>query len=269
MPDEIEVPIGPEDGGDAAQPTETPAKKVAELDAYVPVSDDIDEDFRDKPLSEVFRVAKQHKEEAKKAYGQNAEMNNLRSRAEMAERLVQSLNQRQQPAYDPQEVTQRMLADPLSVLAPVIQQHMQPVMQELQQLRQQTAQGHSEMARERARGAVGVDAKAWNEYTPAMAALMFARNQNPDDPNAWIQAFEPFKAAVGAKVTLRPNDPPPVGQARSTPSRESAPKLSSRDERNLAELADMAGIKKGTPAWDRLVKDIANDPVAMGAWGNE
>lgn len=252
-------PAEPEVASTESQP------KYAALDAVLPDSDDVDEDFRGKPLADIIRVAKQHKQEAKKAYEVGSRYNDLESKYRVAEALLNELRQRNQqpqtPPPSPDELVQRFAQNPPEFLNQYVQQATAPLYQELQMLRAQTLEQRAESAREAARTAVGIkDREAWYELRRPLAMFLSANNADPTDPRAWQEAFDAYKASasrVAAPVEIPKAAPPPTGQARSTVREVTRPRLSERDRRNLADLADSFGIKPGTKAFEELESRIA------------
>lgn len=265
---EVEAPSAPET---PAAP-EAPTKTFATLDHVMPETDDIDEDYRGKPIKEVLRVARQHKEEVKQAYNVRSDINNYKSRAEMAEAMLRMVRE-QAPArqeQDPQVVLQQLAADPARVMSAVARQNMAPLEKQMEELRFESYQGRAEMAREKARQRAGVDEETWDKFTRGMAGLINAAAADPATPKSWADAWDVYEPAVTPKVRVPTTGQAPVGQARSSaPKQNSGPRLSQRQENNLSELAGIFDIKKGTKAWDNLVKEIQSDPSAMGATFNE
>lgn len=279
--DAPDTPDTPDDGtpapGSVAAPADVPAPDApaapaapsyAALDARIPVADDIDEEFRDKPLSEILRVAKQHKEEAKLGYTARKEVNDQRSRADMAEGMLRVLRERQATPPVPAEPPDPQLEASRRFVQSQVQPIVQPIQEELERLRGESYSARAENARLAARPA-SIDADTWNEVARPIASIIHANGGDPTDKSTWNSAFEAYKAPLAKLAPRQAPAPapaaPPAGQARSTPTARSAPRLSARNEKNLEEMAGMFKIKRGTPAWDQLVKDIQNDPRAMGA----
>jgi hypothetical protein len=215
-------------------------------------------------------VAKQHKEEAKQAYEAKNKYNEIESRARMQEALLEHFK-RQQSAPAPQappsdeEFLQQFAQRPTQVLPQTIQQYVAPLQQQMQVLQYESLQARAEAAREMARTKAGLDEPTWNELRQPIASFMLARGADPTNPMEWVASLDMYKKLAPKFVTraeVAQPAAPPAGQARSVSRPSSAPRLSARDERNLADLAEASGIKKGTPAWDRLVSEIANGGAA-------
>lgn len=245
-----------------AQPDEQaapPAPKFAALDEVVPEADDIDEDFRGKPISEVIRIATQHKHEIGVSRKKSQEYNQIESRLRMNEAALEFIKQQQAQASRAPEPTaeqfiERFAANPSPVLRDEINQYIAPLQQQLEATKGELFQMATERARERARQASGLDEETWEAITPGISAFMWAANADPRDPRAWMEAAERQKQVAQrvsrpAAEVARPASPP-GGNARSQVRPQSpAPRLKSRDRENAADLLSGFGITPDDPAF--------------------
>jgi hypothetical protein len=259
---------------DASASTES-VPNYAPLDAVLPDADDVDADFRGKPIAEVLRVAKQHKEEAKKGYEKAAQYNDLESELRMQRALNEVLRRQSTPQPqaapppDNERFLQRFAENPTQVLPEEIQRHVAPMVaqltEKLREMEWETVQTRAESARDRARVAAGLDTDTWNALRQPIASFMAARGADPTNESEWFNSFQMYKSMASKLVPrteIATPSAPPAGQARSVSRPSSTPRLSARDEKNLERLAAGMGIKKDTPAWTTLVTEIA-------AGGNE
>lgn len=270
IPDEVQESPAVEASTESVEPT-----KFAELDALLPDADDVDEDFRGKPLADVIRVAKQHKEDAKRGYEASKRLNDAESRARMAEAAVEFARQQwaaqqaapQQPRETDEAFIQRLANRPTEVLPEVIDQRVAPVVERLQRAETTIARYQADMAQEQAREALGFDRETYQELRPAMAAYMAANGWPISDPRAWYTAGERFRevaARLNPQIQTQPQvevprqAAPPGGAARSQVRPNATPKLKARDRENAVDLLDAFGIKPDTPEFAAFEAHVAS-----------
>lgn len=255
--------------------TESVEPKFAELDALLPDADDVDEDFRGKPLADVIRVAKQHKEDAKRGYEASKRLNDAESRARMAEAAVefakQQFAQQNAPAPQPRETDeafiQRLANRPTEVLPEVIQQQVAPFVERINRTEAALARYQADAAQEQAREALGFDRETYQELRPAIAAYMAANGWPIADPRAWYAAGDQLRAVAArlnpqaqAQVEVPRQAAPPGGAARSQSRPSTAPKLKARDRENAVDLLDAFGIKADSPEFEKFETFAASRP---------
>ena len=261
-----EVPDGdePEQADATAQPD---SRKQAELDALIPDSADIDEDFRGKPVNEVLRIASQHKHEIGVARRKSQEFNTLESRARIAEEALQwwkaqgpqHQGQPQREEETDEALLNRLSARPTEVLPEKIREYVEPLERQIHEQNVRLVRIQADGAREQARAALNMSPDMWEAITPQLAAITASRQWSIEDPNAWYAAGYEY---VQNLERLRPPAPrapavsvpapaaPPGGTARSQ-SRPfgSASRLKGRDLENASDILAGFGIKPDSKAF--------------------
>jgi len=268
IPDDVQESPAEEASTESVEPT-----KFAELDALLPDADDVDEDFRGKPLADILRTAKIHKEDAKRGYEASKRANDLESRARIAEAAVefarQQWAQQNAPAPQPRETDeafiQRLANRPTEVLPEVIQQHVAPFAERLQRTEATLARYQADTAQEQAREALGFDRETYQALAPAMAAYMAANGWPIGDPRAWYAAGDQFRNAAARlnpqaqqQVEVPRQSAPPGGAARSQSRPSVTPKLKARDRENAVDLMDAFGIKADSPEFAAFEAHVAS-----------
>lgn len=261
--EKVTPPATPESATPAPASTESPATppNYAAVEALIPDAEDIDPDFRGKPIKDILRVAKQHKEEAKASYSRNQELKDLQERmirneALLAQRLQQAAPA--QPQITREQWLEQFANDPTNVLPAEIQRHVQPLVQQLTETQRSLVQMRAESAREQARVASGVAPEAWERLARPLAAIMYTNQMDPGVAANWTKAFNDFKEDMGVVAPQRSAAPapPPGGQARSTPG---VPGLGSskltKAELEWAKILD-PDIYKDEKNLDKLAKEL-------------
>lgn len=254
-----EIPDEEPESPAAPASTESQPPKVAELDALLPDAEDVDEEFRGKPVTEAVRLAKQWKHEAKVAAERNQHWNTIVSRAEMAEKALEFFKQQnaQRPAPQPEtdeSLLQRLSQRPTAVLPEVVQQYTAPLQQQLEEQRREMFAMQAENARITAAKMAGVDdLDAWESLKWRLAPIMQANQWDPRDPRAWAEAKNIYLADADRfakpRVEVPKTPAPPGGNARSQVRTGNAPRLRSRDRQNAEDLLAGFGIAPDDPAF--------------------
>lgn len=269
-----DLPGGEEPEQEASTATpDAAAAKFAELDALVPDSADIDEEYRNKPVREVIRIATQHGHEIGVSRKKSQEFNALESRANLAEQAVawwqqQGRAQNAPPQAPPEETDEALLdrlsARPTQVLPEKIREYVEPLERRLYEQDVRLLRMAADGAREQARTALGISSEEWEYATPQLAAITASRQWNIEDPNAWYAAGQEL---IRAGERLRPPPPaprapavtvpapaaPPSGGSRSTarPS-TGALKLKPREQDNAIAIMAGFGITPDNPKFDEF-----------------
>jgi hypothetical protein len=253
-----------------AQTPAAPAPKYAELDAAVPDDYD-DEELRGKPVKEVLslaRKAKQYEHEIGVSRKKSMEYNDLAARVEMQQKMIDMLSRQGATKPEPPELLrQRLVADPRGFVG----QELSPVLAELQDVKGRLYQTQAENARERARATLRVESGVWDEYAPALAAIMHARGLDPAAPQSWTEAAKSFRGVLSPKAEVPKPAAPPAGQAKSSGrTATGGPKFkSAREERAARDVALTMGYKPGTKRYDELMAELASDGQAAGEADDE
>ena len=274
MPEVAEIPVDNsapalDPQGDAAATPTPPGLNYAALDALLPDTDDVPEYLRGKPLKEAARLADQWRGEAATANRENREAN--RERLRLAEAMLEL---RSQPPLQAPRAPQRVyvpdgqgnaVEQPLDAL---IAQHLRPIQEKLQDAENSSFFLASESARERARAAANVPSDVWEEASPDLGAILRANALDTRDPKNWTQAWNlALKRAsrmVGQRAPTPQMPAPPVGSAMSTAAARQAPRLTEAQRRNIDDVATLAGIKKDSPTYKKLISRAAKDAEAGG-----
>lgn len=276
--DELLQGDDPQPAAPEAQPesVDAPPVKYADLDAVLPDSPDIDEDFRGKPIADVVRVAKQHKGEAGVAATRNGQWNQMvaeRDAAKLALQYFQGQQQQQQAAAPQQqreteeEYLQRLALRPQEVIGDQVRQEMDPIREELRQTREQMLRLRADGAQIAARDGLQIEPQLWQAISGPVSTFMAYNRWPLDDPNAWAEAarryldsarqiaqrFQPAPAQQQPTVDVPRAAAPANGTARSQ-SRPAATghKVSPRLKTELAAIASAFGLDaKGIEALER------------------
>lgn len=261
--EKVTPPAEPESATPAPASTESPATppNYAAVEALIPDAEDIDPDFRGKPIKDILRVAKQHKEEAKASYSRNQELRDLQERITRSEALLaQRLQQAgpQQPQMTREQWLEHFANNPQAVLPEEFSRYVGPLQEKLTAAESKVFKISAELARERAQRVVGVNEETWERLTPRLANILMVRNADPESPQNWVAAYNEYKEDMGLVAPQRSATPapPPGGQARSTPG---APGLGSskltKAELEWAKILD-PDIYKDEKNLDKLAKEL-------------
>lgn len=256
---EIETAEPQQDAQEAQTPAE-PAKNYAPLDGVIPDDYD-DEEFRGKPVAEILRVAKQYKQEIGVARGKSRDYNDVSARLDALQRAVEAERNRQ--PQRPQETTEQQLNRLRTAPDRFVDERVNPVREDINTVRQEIAFERAERARDKARSLGNFDEAAWDENTPAIAAIMHARGLSASEPKDWLKAAEPFKPVLVSKPKAEvPTSAAPVaGGAKSTVKPgPSAPRFKNKQAETAAkEAASFMGYKPGTKRYDELLEELARE----------
>lgn len=258
LPDENGGAVVAPDPSAAAVASTESQRTVAALDAVLD-GDDVDEDFRGKPVAEVLRVAKQHKHEAKIAATRNQEFNELQSQLEMSRGLLRVLQQQAPaPPRQPQVTDEDFYGSPTQAAAALAEERVRPLEAQIQALQYNSYQQAAESARVAARPA-HIDKETYDALRGPLAAIMSAREYDPAG-DGWALALKDYTehlTKLAPRAAIPRAGAPPTGQARAG-ARPAAPvaRLSDRDRRNLSAMAASFNIKPGTKAFETLEQQI-------------
>lgn len=249
----------------AAQPGSEAHVKLAELDALVP--DDAPEAFRGKPISEVLRVAEQHKYEAGLAAQRNQQWNQMQAERDAARLALQYFQQQQAaqqqqaqaPSETQDEYLQRLASQPREVIHGEVDSRVDaridPVVQELQRTRSDLMRIRGDQAQFMARNSLGIDPETWSMMAGPVSTFM-AYNQWPlDNPDAWAEAGRRYVVSaqqIVARTAQGQNPPPtvevprpgapPNGAARSAARPASTRPLKPGVKSELEAIASAMGL---------------------------
>lgn len=244
---------------------ETPAstdsqKKYATLDAVIPADYD-DEDFRDKSLDEVLRIAKQHKHEIGVARKKNMEYNNLEGEVKVLKANLDFLTRQQQQPK--QQMTREQMRQ-YSQAAPdqFVDERISPVLQEVNEMKSRLYRAETERVRERAGRLSGIDPEVWEDLKGPLASIIYASQGDASQEQTWIEAAEKYKkqaARLSPKVSVPTPAAPPAGQARSTSTaKPSTPKFkSAADEEMAKDMLKAQGIMPGSKYYNEGLAKLA------------
>lgn len=276
MPD-VEIPV--ETPAPEAEPQieeQEPESPPAYLspDHVFPESDDIPEPLRGKKLGEALRVFEQQRTEASSANAANRQLHE--QQLEVARELLASRRGSSQQQQRPQQPTEPILYRagtdesgnavavpvPLSELRSLL---IGPLQQQLEEVHTNTFIHDSEAARIAARPP-DIPPDVWDELRPELGMFMGVRSMDTRVKQSWTAAINGVRQRLGklgirtaaAPPPVAPNSP--VGNATSLPapqSKNGMPRLSAADQRELDEVAQITGMKKGSPTYIKAAKSIA------------
>lgn len=260
------------DGGEApetdptpdAQPESEPTAEVkfVELDAVLPDDPSIPESYRGKKVTDMVRVAEQHKYEAGVAATRNQEWNRMQTERDAArialeffQRERQAAQQPPQPAETPEEYLQRLALRPEEAIDERVDNKMRPVLDELRQTREELFRSRADQARLSAMDGLGIPQEVRNEISASVGTFMAANNWPANDPNAWaeatrryldsafrtVQRLTPKQQAESPVEVPRPGAPP-NGTARSQSRPASTVRLKPALRGMLDDIAEAAGL---------------------------
>lgn len=107
-----------------------------------------------------------------------------------------------------------------------------------------------DMAREKARSALGIDPDVWNSITPALAAHMAANNYDPRDDQAWLHSATMYKqqAARFFPQPVKTEAPPnPAGQAKPAATTPTQRKVATTGNKHVD-----SALKEQLETWNKL-----------------
>ncbi len=258
--DEAEPSAEPE-----AQPESTPAPEVkfAELDAVYPDDPSIPEAYRGKAITDVVRVAEQHKYEAGVAATRNQEWKKMqaeRDAANLALRFFQQERAQQQapqiPTESHDEYLQRLAMQPREVIGEQMREEMRPIVDQLRQTQEDLFRARADQAQSVARARLGIPDDVWGEISGDVGTFMAYNNWPVNNPDAWSEAtrrhldrsiriaqrFAPQPAAQTAPVEVPRGAAPPNGTARSTSRPTAQVRLKPALRQQLDDIAEAAGL---------------------------
>lgn len=261
------------DGGEApeaeqdpeAQPESTPAPEVkfAALDAVMPDDDSVPEGYRGKKLTDVVRVAEQHKHEAGVAAERNQHWNRMqaeRDAAKLALEFFQRERQEQaapqQPREPDEDYLQRLATQPREMIRHEAQEVNRPVQEELRQTREEIFRMRADNARISAMDGLGIPREIRDEISGDVGTFMAFNNWPANDPRAWEEATRRYlDRAIRTSQRLVPPQQtpqlavdvprpgaPPNGNARSQSRPANPSRLKPALKENIDSIAEAAGL---------------------------
>lgn len=270
MPDDLDALLAevPGDEETPATPapeasTESTPVKFAELDGVVPDAPDVDEEFRGKAIAEVLRVAKQHRDEAKRGYTASQQLNEAQARQRVAEAALEFFQRQPQQQQAPQqphetndEYLQRLAAQPRSVIHSEVDERVAPLQQRMQQNETLLTQTLGELAQTEARESLGINRQTWQQIRGPVATFMAYQQWPVQDPRAWAAAAKMYveNAVQTAQQFIQPPPQqappvevpkpgaPPNGAARSQVRQAAAPKVKSHYRKAVDDTSDAFGL---------------------------
>lgn len=265
------------DAEDAARPeteTETEAEaKWAELDALIPDTENVPEEYRNKSIADLIRISQQHRQQIHVATEKSRDYNDLASKNRVLEAgidwLRNEITTRQQPLSQPAQpeptetaeaLLDRLSQNPGEVIDERMRRQLEPLQRAITEQQrtiaeqtERTVWANANYAREQARANLNIAPDVWEQMTPQLAAIAATRQLNIEDPRVWdgaareylnnLRYFMPSPATAPA-VSVPTVAAPPGGSARSTVRPvTSGPKLRLRDDENSNDLLDAFEIK--------------------------